>query len=118
MLQVSAWALTGVLTWAMPRPVVEPLVHESCAIMGQWRDSCQQLLGPHVSSMASESLSLPHSWWFSVVLQLWLGFLLWRITYWYAHFDELMQQQQAQGGRRGRKQHGTRKSRSSSNDGS
>lgn len=95
-LQTAAMALVGVLTWALPKSVVEPLVQESCAIMGQWHDSCHQLLGPHVSSMAAESLSLPHSWWFTVVLQLWLGFLLWRITYRYAHIDELMQQRQAQ----------------------
>jgi hypothetical protein len=64
--------------------------------LGQWQDSCQQLLGPHVSK-AQPSLALPHNWWFTAILQLWHGYLLWRITYWEANKGEYQRRQQAQG---------------------
>lgn len=74
-LQAAARAAMGVLTWALPLSAVEQLVQQSCGAMGIWQDSCHQLLGPNVSK-APNSLALAHDCWFTVLLQLWLGYLL------------------------------------------
>jgi hypothetical protein len=49
---------------------------------------------PPISSIKALCI---HDWWFTAILQLWLGYLLWRITYWEAHKDEYQRRQQAQG---------------------
>ncbi len=39
------------------------------------------LLGPH-AAQGPDSLSLPHSWWFTVLLHVWLGCVLKQLVAW------------------------------------
>jgi hypothetical protein len=70
--QRAAGAVMGVLCWCAPVWYVGPLVQQACAASGDWQEGCMALLGPY-AAQGPDILSLPHSWWFTVLLHVWLG---------------------------------------------
>jgi hypothetical protein len=81
--QRAAGAVMGVLCWCAPAWYVGPLVQQACAASGDWQEGCMALLGPH-AAQGPDSLSLPHSWWFTVLLHVWLGCVLRQLVAWRA----------------------------------
>ena len=73
--QRAAGAVMGVLCWVAPAWYVEPLVQRACAASGVWQEGCLELLQPY-AAQAPDSLSLSHSWWFTVIVHVWVGCIL------------------------------------------
>jgi hypothetical protein len=73
--QHAAGVVMGVLCWAAPAWYVGPLVQRACAASGVWQEGCLELLQPY-AAQAPDSLSLSHSWWFMLLVQVWVGCIL------------------------------------------
>jgi hypothetical protein len=73
--QRVAGVAMGVLCWAAPAWYVGPLVQHACAASGVWQEGCLELLQPY-AAQAPDSLSLSHSWWFTVIVHVWVGCII------------------------------------------
>ena len=77
--QRAAGAVMGVLSWAAPAWYVGPLVQRACAASGVWQEGCLELLQPY-AAQAPDSLSLSHSWWFTIMIHVWVGCICWQLV--------------------------------------